>query len=124
MNELRINKDKVTHIRIYNIKGLKYYWKEEYKEYYFFGLIYNTTYPAGYWRYGSRRQYYGTNIGHKSNLGKNEVDIKGELCRKPMIEIFFENDSEIIYFDNLLEAKHYCTTNFPNINFKIENEKI
>lgn len=120
MNQLRINKDLVTHIKIYDSKIVENYRGEKYKHlkahmFKFLWFIPAQYYEEGYYRNGVYDTWYcndGKDIRYK--------DVDGFLWINVRVEIFAQK--ELItteYFNSLEEAKEYCNTNFPNVNFYV-----
>lgn len=119
MSELRINKDLVSHIRIYDLEKTINYYKAETTKKYFFGLFKETEHEGYYWKAGYAMEYYEYSIEDIQN-SKTYVDIDGILWRNPRIEIFA--GKEMIkrkHFKTVDEAKNYATHKFPNVNIKI-----
>lgn len=119
--ELRINKDQVSHIEIYDFTNKKCYTTRGLKPYeYFpdreikwlFGLIPIKTLKAGWYCEGS---YYS--LEEVENHSKFKGIVGGSLLRKPNIDIYRGGSLlKTKYFDSLEQAQKYCKSKFPNIN--------
>lgn len=136
MNELRINKDRVSHIEIYDtIKGIQKSGhvinnsyellprKEERIKY--FIPFFNETliYPEAYYKNG----VYELSDYWTYSYTKEEInDIRGlyisgiDVWTKVFVKIYAGSHMiKSLYFDNIEEAKKYCEDNFPNVNIII-----
>lgn len=118
MTELRIDIQKVSHIRINDLKASGYIWLDEIpvKRVFFNLIVTNYGWKEGY--------YWGGNYSSFSNrikkLENNMVDIGGEIHYLPCISIFCgETKLKTKYFKDLETAKRYCDNNFPNVNLII-----
>lgn len=121
MVELRINKDLVTHIKIHDWKKSHYYFKPALTTTYFFGL-YKETEREGYYLKGDRFEWFEFTVDEVKKaidvVDKNEV-----LWYKPKIEIFTQKEKiKTFYFNTVEQAKDFCNTNFPNVNFYVEKD--
>ena len=123
MNTLKINRDLVTHIKIFNEKKDFYVWLH--KKNLFFGTL--CIYREGFYREGIYREgIYRDFWGHHTledleELYCNNLVFKNKsVSLKPHIEIYCQKTLlKILYFDSLEEAKKYCNNYFPKINFEL-----
>lgn len=131
--ELRINKDKVSHIKIFDVRrGVQEeYWNNKYykllpktrKREWFFIFTWMETYEEAYYRNGEYDKDDMFTSGYDFYTKEEVGDLEGvfidgdELYTKPIIKIY-SNDYLLKskFFDTLDEAKSYCDNNFPNVN--------
>jgi len=125
--ELRINKDQVSHIKIYDFTNKKCYKIRGSKPYeYFsdreikwlFGLIPIKTLKAGWY---CEESYYSSK--KVENNRKLKGIIGGELLWRPKICIYKgECLLKTKYFESIEEAQKYCKGKFPNVNVIFRDE--
>lgn len=117
MNQLKINKDQVSHIRIYDIKKSKYFYKPEKTKKYLFGLFKKAN-LEGYYSTSFERYFLVFTMKEVYN-SVHFRNIDGILWYNPYIEIFAGKDMVPKCFKTVEEAKEYVTINFPNVNVVI-----
>ncbi len=131
--ELRINKDTVTHIEIYDVrKGIQQtgnvrndsyellpYKKERIK---YFIPFFNKTiiYPKGYYRNGiyELSEYSSYHYTEKKIENMKGIFVFGlDVFTKPFVKIYVGNTLiKSMYFDFIDEAQSFCNKKFPNVN--------
>lgn len=121
--ELLINKERVTHIKMYEYVNYGYTWVPAKTEKYFFGLC-KEEYLEGYYRNGKYSSFY-------PRITKEELQRKyeylvdwgdGRLMERPHIEIF--HGDTLIYskhFNSYFNVKNFVNDHFNDSKFiKIE----
>ena len=122
MNQLRINPEQVSHVRVYDqTRELNNGWNTSkykflpstYKEY-FFGLIIS----------GHKEGYYRNGIYDDSwrapKLLEGHIDVDGWMEEKPHIEIFAGKElMKRMYFDSLEGGLKWLKENLPNVSLVI-----
>lgn len=126
--ELRINKDKVSHIRVYDeIRGI---WGDPFiklpatKKFWWFFIFFGwEKYKEAYYKNGS----YSSNGILINSLTENQLEEydlfskDNEIYQKPKVEIFSGNHKiKLIIFDTYKEARSYCSEMFSNVNVIIK----
>ena len=110
--ELRINKDAVSHIKIYDFYKTDYIWCDK-KPIKFLGIFNDGEYREGYWRRGEQSHW---NWCMDEEYLNDYVVEEGVLIEKPRIKIFTgEHVIKHKYFDSLEAAQKYCKGKFPNV---------
>ena len=127
--EIRVNKEQISHIEIYDTHiGVKSYWNNYIPyiwmeaDYFKFLWLFKTpfkNYKEGFYRDSKRKRI--------SNDTPCEVDDERELVvgdyiwTKPHIQIFCgKYKIKSIYFEDLKSAKTYCDKKFSNVNVTLK----
>lgn len=120
MGQLKINKDKITHIELYDFEDLGYEWVNYvYKPNWLERLLGSKKENhSGYYRngvYSYARFKYGL---HYEEVKQGEIDKRGKLYEKPKAIIFIEKYVlRVRYFESYKEALDFCKKEFPNVNY-------
>jgi hypothetical protein len=115
MNELRINKDLVTHIKIYDLEYSGYYYLPEIKVKTWWG---GTKVKQEEGIYKKYRDWW---IERKYSVEYFEKEYKFVRIKdkyyEPIHIMIFAGETKLKYkrFNSLQEAKEYCDREFPNI---------
>lgn len=122
VNELRLNKEQVSHIKITDKhKGIESFWngylEYDYRptSYFYFLWVFKSVHAkAGYYRKGYKQNSWTSYI---EEIPESCFDLNGELWSRCKIEIFSgETKIKTIYFKDINTAKKYCDKNFNNVN--------
>lgn len=114
MQELRINPENVSHIKIYDLEATGYKWCDAIplKRVLFNSITVQDPYEEGYW-YNGHQGFFSDKIEPKSHMRT----IEGELYLDPCISIFAgETKIKTKFFKTIEEYKEYCDVNFKNVN--------
>ena len=123
MNELRINKDLVTHIQIFDKQYSGYYYLPEIKVKTWWGGIKVKQEEGVYIKY---RDWW---VERQCSVEYFEKEYKFERIGDKYYESVYiliyagETRLHLERFDRLEEAKEYCETFFPNVSFKINKSE-
>lgn len=126
---LLINKDIVSHIRVFNnTKGrlckwrgtLEYVWMDT--DYFKFLWLFKTpilNYPAGFYRNSKRRWVVND---APTELRDGEYVFNNAIWTKPRIEIYAgDHLIKTMYFENRHDALEFCGEKFSNVNIHIND---
>lgn len=114
MNELRINPENVSHIKIYDLEATGYKWCDAIplKRVFFNSITVCEPYEEGYWLDG-HQGFFSDKIEPKSHMRT----IDGELWFDPHISVFCgETKIKTKFFKTVELAKEYCDKNFKGVN--------
>ena len=115
MNQLRINPQTVTHIKIDDLEATGFIWRDEtpVKKVFFNLITVDYGWEGSYWYQGNPGSYTDKIDTLKSYMR----DIGGEIYFLPSVSVFCgEKKMKTKHFETVEEAKEYATNNFPNVN--------
>jgi hypothetical protein len=127
-SELRLDKSKVTHIKIIDsVKGIDTGWGvKQYKdcEAIYANILWwrYLNYEAGYWKNGKQYSSCVSPIYDKDEINNNEKYFvqDGWVFTKVKVIVFIGEEAiKFIYFNDMDSAKKYCDFNFSDVNFVI-----
>lgn len=116
MEELRINKETISHIAIQDIRPLDIFYKPSIIKVKWFGLYTKIVQEEGYYQKGRWLDMYFCSVENLKGC-EDTFDKDGQLYEYSCIKIFCgEKQIKRKFFKTFEEAKQYTTETFPNVN--------